>query len=72
MPNRRMPTVKAVAGGFSARLVARWPSAVLLPVLQMRIVAVPLMTDVPAKTALDAPAGFSAPDAASLARFSAG
>ena len=28
MPNRRMPTAKAVAGGFSARLVARWPSAV--------------------------------------------
>ena len=25
MPKRRMPTAKAVAGGFSARLVARWP-----------------------------------------------
>ena len=30
-----MPTAKAVAGGFSARLVARWPSAVLPPVRQM-------------------------------------
>ena len=67
MPKRRMPIAKAVAGGFSARLVARWPSAVLPPVRQMRIVAVPLITEVPANTALDAPAGFSAPDAASLA-----
>ena len=72
MPKRRMPTAKAVAGGFSARLVARWPSAVLPPVRQMTIVAVPLITDVPAKTAFDAPAGFSAPKAASLACFSAG
>ena len=57
MPKRRMPTAKAVAGGFSARLVARWPSAVLPPVRQITIVAVPLITEVPAKTALDAPAG---------------
>ena len=67
MPNRRMPTAKAVAGGFSARLVARWPSAVLPPVRQITIVAVPLITEVPANTAFDAPAGFSAPDGASLA-----
>ena len=72
MPNRRMPTAKAVAGGFSARLVARWPSAVLPPVRQTTIVAVPLITEVPAKTAFDAPAGFSAPRAASPACFSAG
>ena len=72
MPKRRMPTAKAVAGGFSARLVARWPSAVLPPVRQMTIVAVPLITEVPAKTAFDGPAGFSAPKAASLACFSAG
>ena len=72
MPKRRMPMVNAVAGGFSDRLVARWPSAVLFPVRQIRMVAVPLMTDVPAKTALEAPAGFSAPDAASLTCFSAG
>ena len=64
---RRMPTAKAVAGGFSARLVARLPSAVLLPVQQMTIDAVPLITEVPAKTAFDAPAGFPAPKAASLA-----
>jgi hypothetical protein len=38
----------------------------------MIAVAVPLITDVPAKTAFDAPAGFSAPSAASLACFSAG
>jgi hypothetical protein len=56
-PKCRMPTTKAVSGGFSARLVARCPSAVLLPVRQTTIVAVPLMTEVPAKTALDAPAG---------------
>ena len=31
-------------GGFSARLVASWPSADLLPVRQIRMVAVPLMT----------------------------
>jgi hypothetical protein len=67
-----IPTAKAVAGGFSARLVARWPSAVRPPVRQIRIVAVPLIADVPAKTAFDAPAGFSAPKAASLACFSAG
>ena len=72
MPNRRIPIAKAVAGGFSARLVARWPSAVRLPVRQIRIVAVPLITEVPANTALEAPAGFSAPDAVSLALFSAG
>ena len=72
MPNRRMPTAKAVAGGFSAKLVARWPSAVLPPVRQTTIVAVPLITEVPAKTAFDAPAGFSAPRAASPACFSAG
>ncbi len=72
MPKRRMPMANAVAGGFSARLVARWPSAVPLPVRQMRIVAVPLITEVPANTALGAPAGFAAPDAASPARFSAG
>ena len=33
------------------------------------MVAVPLMTEVPAKTALEAPAGFSAPDAAVADRF---
>ena len=38
-----------MAGGFSARLVARWPSADLLPVRQIRMVAVPLMTEVPGK-----------------------
>ena len=32
----------------------------------------PLITDVPANTAFDAPAGFSAPEGASLACFSAG
>ena len=61
MPKRRMPTAKAVAGGFSARLVARLPSAVLFPVRQTTIVEVPLITEVPAKTAFDAPAGLSAP-----------
>jgi P-type Mg2+ transporter len=30
-PNWRAPTTKAVAGGFSARLIARWPSDVLAP-----------------------------------------
>jgi len=62
----------AVAGGFSARLVARPPSDVLRPVRQMTMAAVPLITEVPAKTAFDAPAGFSAPRAASPACFSAG
>ena len=63
MPKRLIPTAKAVAGGFSARLVTRWPSAVSPPVRQMRMVAVPLITDVPANTAFDAPAGLSAPRA---------
>jgi len=54
-------TANAVAGGFSARLVERWPSAVLPPVRQITIVAVPLITDVPAKTAFDAPAGSLCP-----------
>ena len=59
-------------GGFSARLVASWPSADLLPVRQIRMVAVPLMTEVPANTTLEAPAGFSTPEAESLTDFSAG
>src|SRR5208337_1059861 len=72
MPKRRMPTAKAVAGGFSDRLVARWPSAVRSPVRHKTMVPVPLMTEVPANTALDAPEGFSAPVALSFASFSAG
>ena len=48
MPKRRTPRTKAVAGGFSARLVARCPNAVRAPVRQMTMVAVPLTTDVPA------------------------
>ncbi len=71
-PKRRMPMAKSVAGGFSARLVARWPRADLPPVRQTTMVAVPLITEVPAKTAFDAPAGFSAPDGALLVSFSAG
>ena len=69
---RRIPTAKSVAGGFSARLVARCPSADLPPVRQTKMVAVPLMTEVPENTTLDAPDGFSAPKAASLTHFSAG
>lgn len=42
------------------------------PVRQASRVAVPLMTDVPAETALDAPAATSTGNAASLARFAAG
>ena len=72
MLKRRIPSAKSVAGGFSARLVARWPSADLLPVRHTRMVAVPLMTEVPENTTLDAPAGFSAPEPESPTRFSAG
>ena len=72
MPKRWMPTAKAVAGGFSARLVARWPSAVRRPVRQTTAVAVPLITEVLAKTAFDASAGASQATASSLACFSAG
>ena len=71
-PNLRMPTVNAVAGGFSARLTASLPRAVALPVRQTSTVAVPLMTDVPAKTAFDAPVGLSALAAVSPTDFSAG
>jgi hypothetical protein len=59
MLKRRIPRAKSVAGGFSARLVASWPSADLPPVRQIRMVAVPLMTEVPENTTLEAPAGFS-------------
>ena len=72
MLKRRIPRAKSVAGGFSARLVASWPSADLLPVRQIRMVAVPLMTEVPANTTLEAPAGFFSPEAESLTHFSAG
>ena len=43
----------------------------LARVRQMIAVATLLITEVPAKTAFDAPAGFSAPSAALLACFSA-
>ena len=61
-----------MAGGFSARLVASWPSADLLPVRQIRMVAVPLMTEVPANTTLEAPAGFFSPEAEFADRFLGG
>ena len=38
-----MATGKAVAGGFSARFVARLPDAVRVPVRQIGMVAVPLI-----------------------------
>ena len=44
----------------------------MLPVRQIRIVAVPLMTDVPANTALDAPARIFAPGRRSPALFFGG
>jgi hypothetical protein len=53
-------------------LPAQRRRAVPAPVRQIRMDALPLMTDVPANTAFDAPAGFSAPEAASPASFSAG
>ena len=64
MLKRQIPKAKSVAGGFSARLVASWPSADLPPVRQISMVAVPLITEVPENTALEAPAGPSASDAA--------
>ena len=60
MPKRRMPVMNAVAGAFSERLLARRPSEVLRPVRQTRMVAVPLITDVPANSAFGAFAGSSA------------
>ncbi len=72
IPKRRIPTANAVAGGFSERLVAKCPSAVSAPVRHTSTTAVPLMIEVPANTALEAPVGLSAPDAVSLTSFSAG
>ncbi len=54
----RIPSAKSVAGGLAARLVASRPIADLLLVRQIRMVVVPLMTEVPENTTLEAPPGF--------------
>lgn len=61
-----------MAGGFSARLVARLPRTVRASVRQITIVTFLLMTEVPANTTLEAPVGSSGPVAVSLAYLSAG
>ena len=71
-PKLRTPISKDVAGGFCARLSLISPRAVAAPVRQASMLAVPLTTEVPMNTALDAAPRSAAPAPRSPGRFSTG
>ena len=71
-PNWRIPSSKAVGGGGAISVPLSWPNAVASPVRQTTATALPLITEVPMKTALTASPASRAGVADASTRFSAG